>query len=232
MKIIGLIGGMSWESTATYYRLLNTFIREQLGGMHSAKVIVYSVDFQEIEHLQRAAAWDEAGAQLAEVAKSLEAAGAHCLLIGANTMHKVAPAIEAAVQIPVLHVADATAAAVRGAGLSTVGLLGTRFVMEQAFYIDRLRDRHGLGVLIPGRRDREIIHRIIFEELVVGKILPESRKEFARIMATLVAQGAAGIILGCTEFSLLVRPEDCSVPQFDTTSLHARMATDWALSAV
>lgn len=231
MRIIGLIGGMSWESTASYYRLLNTAIKDQLGGMHSAKVIVYSVDFHEIERLQRAADWDMAGALLADAAKSLEAAGAQCLLIGANTMHKVAPAIEAAVRIPVLHVADATAAAVRGAGLSTIGLLGTRFVMEQDFYIDRLRDRHGLAVLIPGQRDREIIHRIIFEELVVGKIIDESRQEFARIMAALVAQGAEGIILGCTEFSLLVRPEDCSVRIFDTTSLHARMATDWALSA-
>jgi aspartate racemase len=223
---------MSWESTATYYRLLNTFIKEQLGGMHSAKVIVYSVDFHEIEHMQRVADWDGAGAQLAKVAKSLEAAGAHCVLIGANTMHKVAPAIEAAVRIPVLHVADATAGAVRSAGMSTVGLLGTRFVMEQDFYVDRLRDRHGLRVLIPAQRDREIIHRIIYQELVVGKIIPESRKEFERIMATLVAQGAEGIILGCTEFSLLVRPEDCSVRLFDTTSLHARMAIDWALSPV
>ena len=231
MKVIGLIGGMSWESTASYYRLLNTAIKEQLGGLHSAKVIVYSVDFHEIEQLQRVADWDTAGALLADVAKSLEAAGAQCLLIGANTMHKVAPAIEAAVNIPVLHVADATAAAVRGAGLATIALLGTRFVMEQHFYIDRLRERHGLAVLIPGQRDREIIHRIIFEELVVGKIVGESRQEFVRIMAALVAQGAEGIILGCTEFSLLVRPEDCSVPMFDTTRLHARMATDWASSA-
>lgn len=230
MKIIGLIGGMSWESTASYYRLLNTFVKEQLGGLHSAKVIVYSVDFHEIERMQREADWAAAGALLANVARSLEAAGANGLIIGANTMHKVAPAIEAAVRIPVLHVADATAAAVRSCGMSTVGLLGTRFVMEQDFYIDRLRDRHGLGVLIPGQRDREIIHRIIYQELVVGKIIAESRKEFERIMATLVAQGAAGIILGCTEFSLLVRPEDCSVRLFDTTSLHARMAIDWALS--
>jgi aspartate racemase len=231
MKIIGLLGGMSWESTASYYRLLNTAIKEQLGGLHSAKVIVYSVDFHEIERLQRTAEWDAAGVLLADAAKSLEAAGADCLLIGANTMHKVAPAIEAAVRIPVLHVADATAAAIRRAGLSTAGLLGTRFVMEQDFYIDRLRDRHGLGVLIPAQHDREIIHRVIFEELVLGKTSAESRAEFRRIMAALVTQGAEGIILGCTEFSLLVRPEDCTVPLFDTTSLHARMATDWALSS-
>jgi aspartate racemase len=231
MKVIGLLGGMSWESTASYYRLLNTAIKEQLGGLHSAKVIVYSVDFHEIERLQRSADWDAAGVLLADAAKSLEAAGAGCVLIGANTMHKVAPAIEAAVRIPVLHVVDATAAAIRKAGFSTAGLLGTRFVMEQEFYIDRLRDRHGLGVLIPGQQDREIIHRIIFEELVLGRTSAESRAQFTRIMAALVTQGAEGIILGCTEFSLLVRPEDCTVPLFDTTSLHARMATDWALAS-
>jgi aspartate racemase len=231
MKVIGLLGGMSWESTASYYRLLNTAIKEQLGGLHSAKVIVYSVDFHEIERLQRSAEWDAAGVLLADAAKSLEAAGAGCVLIGANTMHKVAPAIEAAVRIPVLHVVDATAAAIRKAGFSTAGLLGTRFVMEQEFYIDRLRDRHGLGVLIPGQQDREIIHRIIFEELVLGRTSAESRAQFTRIMAALVTQGAEGIILGCTEFSLLVRPEDCTVPLFDTTSLHARMATDWALAS-
>jgi aspartate racemase len=229
MKVIGLLGGMSWESTASYYRLLNTAIKERLGGLHSARVIVYSVDFHEIERLQRSAEWDAAGALLADAAKSLEAAGADCILIGANTMHKVAPAIEAAVKIPVLHVVDATAGAIRTAGFSRAGLLGTRFVMEQDFYIDRLRDRHGLGVLIPGQHDRDIIHRIIFEELVLGKTSAESRAEFRRIMAALVTQGAEGIILGCTEFSLLVRPEDCEVPLFDTTSLHARMATDWAL---
>jgi aspartate racemase len=229
MKVIGLLGGMSWESTASYYRLLNTAIKEQLGGLHSAKVIVYSVDFHEVERLQRSAEWDAAGALLADAAKALEAAGADCILIGANTMHKVAPAIEAAVSIPVLHVVDATAGAIRKAGFSRAGLLGTRFVMEQDFYIDRLRDRHELGVLIPGQHDRDIIHRIIFEELVLGKTSAESRAEFRRIMAALVAQGAEGIILGCTEFSLLVRPEDCTVPLFDTTSLHARMATDWAL---
>ncbi len=229
MKVIGLLGGMSWESTASYYRLLNTAIKEQLGGLHSAKVIVYSVDFHEIERLQRSGEWDAAGALLADAAKSLEAAGADCLLIGANTMHKVAPAIEAAVKIPVLHVVDATAGAIRTAGFSTAGLLGTRFVMEQDFYIDRLREGHGLGVLIPGAQDRDIIHRIIFEELVLGLTRAESRAQFRRIMSALVAQGAEAIILGCTEFSLLVRPEDCTVPLFDTTSLHARMATDWAL---
>ncbi|MFI4890825.1 MAG: aspartate/glutamate racemase family protein [Steroidobacterales bacterium] len=230
MRIIGLLGGMSWESTATYYRLLNLAVKQRLGGLHSARIILYSVDFDEVERLQRAADWDTAGALLAGAATALQAAGAECILIGANTMHKVAPAVEAAVRIPVLHVVDATAAPIRTAGMSVVGLLGTRFVMEQDFYIDRLHDRHALRVLTPGRADRDIIHRIIFEELVVGKLLQASRGEFRRIMAALVAEGAQGVILGCTEFSLLVQAEDCAVPLFDSTSLHARMATDWSLS--
>jgi aspartate racemase len=225
-----MIGGMSWESTATYYRLLNQAVKERLGGLHSANIILYSVDFHEVERLQRAADWDAAGALLADAATALQAAGAQCVVIGANTMHKVAPAIEAAVRIPLLHVVDAVAGPIRNAGLSTVGLLGTRFVMEQDFYIDRLRGRHALHVLIPERHDRDIIHRIIFEELVLGRLLEASRSEFRRIMAALVGQGAQGIILGCTEFSLLVRAEDCAVPLFDTTSLHACMATDWALA--
>lgn len=230
MRIIGLIGGMSWESTATYYRLLNLAVKQRLGGLHSAKIILYSVDFDEVERLQRAADWDAAGVLLADAATTLQGAGAQCLVIGANTMHKVAPAIEAAVRIPVLHVVDATARPIRAAGMSTVGLLGTRFVMEQDFYIDRLRDRHALRVLIPEPQDRDVIHRIIFEELVLGKLLEASRLEFRRIMANLVGQGAQGIVLGCTEFSLLVRAQDCAVPLFDTTSLHASMATDWALA--
>jgi aspartate racemase len=230
VRIIGLIGGMSWESTATYYRLLNLAVKQRLGGLHSAKIILYSVDFDEVERLQRAADWDAAGVLLADAATALQGAGAQCLVIGANTMHKVAPAIEAAVRIPVLHVVDATARPIRAAGMSTVGLLGTRFVMEQDFYIDRLRDRHALRVLIPEPQDRDVIHRIIFEELVLGKLLEASRLEFRRIMANLVGQGAQGIVLGCTEFSLLVRAQDCAVPLFDTTSLHASMATDWALA--
>ena len=230
MQTIGLLGGMSWESTASYYRLLNEGIRERLGGLHSAKLLVYSVDFAEIAALQRAAAWDTAGAQLAAAAQALQAAGAGCILIGANTMHKVAPAVEAAVSVPVLHVADATAAAVRAAGLDTVGLLGTRFVMEQDFYVERLRGRHGLAVLIPDLAERELIHRVIFEELVLGKRVEASRAALARIMAGLVARGAGGIILGCTEFALLVEPGDATVPLFDTTRLHALQALDWALA--
>jgi aspartate racemase len=230
VKTIGLIGGMSWESTAIYYRLLNEGVKQRLGGLHSAKIIIYSVDFHEIERLQGIADWNAAGALLAGIATVLEAAGAQCLLIGANTMHKVAPAVEAAVRIPVLHVVDATAGQIRREGLSTVGLLGTRFTMEQDFYVDRLRDRHGLQVLVPAQQERDIVHRIIFEELVVGRLLERSRVEFRRIIAELVAQGAQGIILGCTEFSLLLRAEDSAVPLFDTTRLHAAMATDWALS--
>ena len=230
MQTIGLLGGMSWESTASYYRLLNECIRQRLGGLHSAKLLLYSVDFHEIETLQRAAAWEEAGAQLAAAARALERAGAGCILIGANTMHKVAPAVEAAVGIPVLHVADATAAAVRAAGLSRVGLLGTRFVMEQDFYVERLRQRHGLAVLVPDLQERQLIHRVIFEELVLGRRIESSRAALAAIMAGLVAAGAEGIILGCTEFSLLVGESDASVPLFDTTRLHAVQALDWALA--
>ena len=229
MKAIGLLGGMSWESTATYYRLLNEGVRERLGGLHSAKILLHSVDFHEIDQHMRAGAWDAAGAQLGDAARALQAAGAGCILIGTNTLHRVAPAVAAAISVPLLHVANATAASIRAAGLSTVGLLGTRFVMEQAFYVDHLRGQHGLGVQVPGAADRETIHRIIFEELVLGKRLESSRATLRRIMADLVAQGAEGIILGCTEFSLLVESGDAGVQLFDTPSLHAAAALDWAL---
>ncbi|MGV8894160.1 MAG: aspartate/glutamate racemase family protein [Burkholderiaceae bacterium] len=231
MKIIGLIGGMSWESTVPYYRQVNELIKERLGGLHSAKVIIYSVDFHEIERLQHSGDWEAAGALLADAARVLELAGANFLVLCTNTMHKVAPAIEAAVRIPLLHIADPTAEAIKNAGLSNVGLLGTRFTMEQEFYKDRLRDRHGLKVLVPNPQDREIIHRIIYEELCLGQVVDESRAEYCRIMADLVSQGAQAIILGCTEISLLVGQRDSSAPLFDTTSLHARKAAEWALSA-
>lgn len=231
MKIIGLIGGMSWESTVPYYRLINEAIKERLGGFHSAKIILYSVDFHEIERLQAFGDWEAAGALLANAARALESAGAEFLLLCTNTMHKVAPAIEAAIRIPLLHIADATAEAVKNAGLSTVGLLGTRFTMEQEFYSDRLRE-HGLAVLIPHLQDREIVHRVIYEELCLGQVLPASRAEYRRIMAGLVEQGAEAVILGCTEISLLVGQEDATVPLFDTTSLHARKAVEWALSTL
>ena len=229
MKTLGLIGGMSWESTLPYYRIINETVRERLGGLHSARLLLYSVDFHDIERLQQAGAWDEAGRMLADVARSLEAAGAEGLALCTNTMHKVAPAIEAAVTIPLLHIADPTAAAVKAAGLQTVGLLGTRFTMEQDFYRGRLMERHGLRVLIPDPADREIVHRVIYDELCQGDLRAESRTQYRRIMQRLVEKGAEGMILGCTEIALLVGPEDAPVPVFDTTRLHARYAATWAL---
>ena len=231
MKTIGLIGGMSWESTVPYYRLVNEEVKQQLGGLHSAKVVLYSVDFHEIEQLQHAGDWDAAGAILADAARALEAAGAELLVLCTNTMHKVAAAIEAAVRIPLLHIADGTAEEIRRAGFSRVGLLGTRFTMEQAFYKDRLSGQHGLQVVVPDPDDREVVHRIIYEELCLGRVLDESRSEYRRIMAKLVAQGAQAIILGCTEISLLVGDSDASVPLFDTTAIHARKAAQWALGS-
>jgi aspartate racemase len=230
MKIIGLIGGMSWESTLPYYRLINETVRQHLGGLHSAKIILYSVDFHDVERLQHAGDWDAAGALLAAAARALEAAGADFLVLCTNTMHKVAPAIEAAVGIPLFHIADPTALAIKQAGLSTVGLLGTRFTMEQDFYRERLRERHGLAVLAPPQADRDIVHRIIYDELCLGKVTPESRDQLRRIMAGMVAQGAQAIILGCTEISLLVGQHDAAAPLFDTTGIHARQAAEHALS--
>ncbi len=230
MKVIGLIGGMSWESTVPYYRQINETIKERLGGLHSAKIVLYSVDFHEIERLQHAGDWDAAGQMLGDAARALESAGADFLVLYTNTMHKVASAIESAVQIPLFHIADPTANEIKQAGFTKVGLLGTRFTMEQAFYKDRLRERHGLDVLIPTQEDRDVVHRIIYEELCLGKVLPESRAEFRRVISDLVAQGADAIILGCTEISLLVEPQDAAVPLFDTTRIHARQAAEWALS--
>ena len=230
MKIIGLIGGMSWESTVPYYRLINESIKERLGGLHSAKIVLYSVDFYEIERLQHAGDWDAAGALLAKAARALEGAGAEFLVLCTNTMHKVAPTIEAAVHIPLFHIADPTGDAINKAGFSTVGLLGTRFTMEQAFYRDRLRERHGLRVLTPNDGDREIVHRVIYDELCQGKIVDASRLEYRRVIGDLVSRGAEAIILGCTEISLLVGREDSVAPLFDTTSIHALGAAEWALS--
>jgi len=229
MKTIGLIGGMSWESTVPYYRLINEEIKGRLGGLHSAKLILYSVDFHDIERLQRAGDWTAAGSLLATAAQVVEHAGADFLVLCTNTMHKVAPTIEAAVHIPLLHIADATGAEITAAGCSTVGLLGTRFTMEQDFYRDRLQQEHGLRVLTPGERDREIVHRIIYDELCLGKVVEPSRAEYRRIMAQLVSQGAEAIILGCTEITLLVAQSDSTVPLYDTTRIHARKAAEWAL---
>ena len=230
MKVIGLIGGMSWESTASYYRIINETVKEQLGGLHSATLVLYSVDFHEVERMQHAGDWAAAGALMANAARGLQAAGAECVVVCTNTMHKVAEFIVAAVNIPLLHIADPTANAIKLAGHATVGLLGTRFTMEQDFYRDRLVTQHGLNVLTPSDHDRNVVHRIIYEELCLGKVLTESRDEYRRVMADLVAQGAQAIILGCTEISLLVDQRDASVPLFDTTYLHARGAAEWALT--
>ena len=231
MKTIGLLGGMSWESTAPYYRIVNEVVREHLGGLHSARVVLYSVEFHEIEALQRAGAWSEAGRLLAEAAASLEGAGADILVLCTNTMHKVAPAVESAIGIPFLHIADPTAAAIRAAGLQTVGLLGTRFTMEQDFYRARLESAHGIGVIVPEEADRETVHRVIYEELCVGVVEESSRSEYREIIGRLVSAGAQAVVLGCTEIALLVAPEDSDVPLLDTAALHARAAAEWALSS-
>jgi aspartate racemase len=229
MKTIGLIGGMSWESTVPYYRIINETLRERLGGFHSAKLVLYSVDFHEIEQLQQSGAWDEAGRMLARAAQSLQAAGADFLVLCTNTMHKVADAIECAVSIPLFHIADPTAQEIKKNGLTKVGLLGTRFTMEQDFYRGRLHDLHHLDVLIPDDTDRWVVHKIIYAELCVGLVRDGSRAEYRRIIQRLVDQGAQGVILGCTEISMLVGPSDSPVPIFDTTSIHARKAAEWAL---
>ncbi|MFZ6642799.1 aspartate/glutamate racemase family protein [Undibacterium sp. TC4M20W] len=230
MKTIGLIGGMSWESTIPYYKQINETIKEKLGGLHSAKIILYSVDFHEIERLQHAGDWDAAGVILAKAARSLELAGADFLVLCTNTMHKLAHVIEAAVAIPLFHIADPTAQAIKDAGYGKIGLLGTRFTMEQDFYRERLHSKHGLQVLVPELADRDIIHQVIYEELCLGKINPASRQYYRRIMASLKESGAQAIILGCTEISLLVGQDDAGVPLFDTTAIHARNAALHALS--
>lgn len=231
MKTIGLLGGMSWESSLAYYRLVNEGIKEKLGGLHSAKCLLLSVDFAEIEVLQQQARWDEAGEYLASAARSLEAGGAECVVLCTNTMHKVADEMQAGIGIPLLHIADATAQAIKAAGLKKIGLLGTRFTMDEDFYRGRLTDMHGLTVLLPSEDERDVVHRVIYDELVLGEIKNKSRQEYARIMKNLVNAGAQGIILGCTEIGLLVKPEDSDVPLFDTTRLHAQAAVEFALEA-
>jgi aspartate racemase len=231
VKTIGLIGGMSWESTIPYYRHINEVVKAHLGGLHSAKVVLVSVDFHDIEQLQHAGKWDEAGVALSDAAKALERAGADFIVVCTNTMHKVAPAIEAAVRIPLLHIADPTAQAIDDAGLRTVGLLGTRFTMEQAFYRDRLQRNHGINVLVPDATDREAVHRIIYDELCLGQVRDASRDVYRAVIARLVAQGAQAVILGCTEISLLVGADDAAVPLFDTTAIHAQAAAEYALES-
>jgi aspartate racemase len=229
MKTMGLIGGMSWESTLPYYRYVNEGVRARLGGLHSARLLLYSVDFHDIERLQRAGDWDEAGRMLAAAARALEGGGAQFLVLCTNTMHLCAPAIEAATTIPLMHIADATAAAVQRAGLRRVGLLGTRFTMEQDFYRRRLEQRHGIAVLVPDAGQRDQVHRIIYDELCLGTIRDDSRAIYRGIIADLVRRGAEGILFGCTEIGLLVSSADASVPVFDTTAVHAASAVDYAL---
>ncbi|ARF53134.1 aspartate/glutamate racemase family protein [Streptomyces gilvosporeus] len=229
MKTIGLLGGMSWESTAEYYRLLNELTRERLGGLHSSRCVLYSVDFAEIERLQTEGRWDVAAEILAQAAKALEAAGADLLLICTNTMHKVADEVAAAVSVPLLHLADTTASAVRAQGLRRVGLLGTAFTMEQDFYRGRLTAR-GLDVLVPDGPGRRAVHQVIYEELCVGIVREESRRAYQAIIQDLVAAGAEGIVLGCTEIELLISEDDSPVPVFPTTRLHAEAAVALALT--
>ncbi len=229
MKTIGLLGGMSWESTELYYRLINEGIKAALGGLHSAKLVLVSVDFQEIEERQHAGDWDGAATLLAKAAQQVEAAGADFLVICTNTMHKVAEQIAAAIRMPILHIADATADAIKAAGIERVGLLATAFTMEQDFYRGRLEEQHGLTVLVPNAEDRAIVHRVIYEELCLGMIRDESRRAYLRIIDTLQAAGAEAIILGCTEITLLVQATHTSVRLFDTTAIHAAAAVHEAL---
>ena len=230
MKRIGLLGGMSWESSAVYYRLCNELVAERLGGLHSADLMLRSVDFADVERLQSSGAWDEAGELLGKEAMALEAAGCEVLVLCTNTMHKVAGAVEASVSIPFIHIADATADAVLAGGFSHIGLLATGYTMEQDFYVGRLRDAHGLDVRVPGQADRAIVHRVIYDELCVGTIRDESRDEYRRIMRELADDGAEAILLGCTEIDLLVDQSDSPVPVFDSTRIHAQKAVDLALS--
>ena len=229
-RVIGMLGGMSWESSAEYYRLANELVRERLGGLHSARVLLASVDFAEIEQLQTSGRWDEAGQLLAEAAKRLEAGGAELLLICTNTMHKVADQVQAAVDIPLLHLVDATAQAITKAGLSTVGLLGTAFTMEQSFYRDRLAG-HGFTVLVPPADDRAEVHRVIYDELCMGVLREESRQVYRDVITRLVLAGVEGVVLGCTEIELLISAADSSVPIFPTTRLHVEAAVDASLNA-
>lgn len=229
MKTIGLLGGMSWESSAIYYRLINEGVAARLGGLHSAQSLMYSVDFEEIEQLQHTNQWEEATRRMIDAAQRLERGGADFLVICTNTMHRTVDPVQARIHIPILHIADATAAVITSQGLRTVGLLGTRFTMEQDFYRGRLEKLYGLRVVVPDEADRTVVHRIIYEELCLGIVTEESRQQYRAIMHRLADRGAEGIILGCTEITLLVGQEDSPVPVFDTTALHAQAAVDRAL---
>jgi len=231
MKTIGLLGGMSWESSAAYYRLINEEVKRRVGGFHSAQCLMFSVDFAVIEALQQEGRWDEAGEQLASAAQRLERGGAELLVLCTNTMHRVADTIAAATQLPFVHIADATAERIAAAGFSSVGLLGTRYTMEQDFYRGRLTDRHGLKVLAPDEPDRTVVHDVIYDELVRGRLEDASRDSYRRIIGRLVERGAEAIILGCTEIGLLVGERDATVPLFDTTAIHAQRAVELALDS-
>ena len=229
MKTIGMIGGMSWESSIEYYRITNQRVREKLGGLHSAKSVMVSVDFAEIETLQSSGRWDEATQVMIDTALQVQRGGANFLMICTNTMHRMAEEVRAALQIPLLHIADATAARIQQAGMHKIGLLGTRFTMEEDFYRGRLESLHGLQVLIPAAPDRELVHRVIYDELVLGQTNAQSRAEYVRIIKQMQAEGAQGVILGCTEIGLLVKQSDVELPLFDTTRIHAEAAVDAAL---
>lgn len=230
MKTIGVIGGMSWESSAEYYRLLNTYTKARLGGHHNARSLMATVDFADIEALQRAGDWDALGVQMAQAATQLERGGAGIVLLATNTMHRVCASIEAAIAIPFLHIADPTGAALRAAGVTRVGLLGTRYTMEQDFYVGRLRDVHGIEAIVPDDAARADVHRIIYDELCHGNVKTESRQVYQHTIEALAQAGAQAVILGCTEITLLIRAEDSALPVFDTTALHAQAAVDWALN--
>lgn len=230
MRTIGLIGGMSWESTAEYYKIINEAVRDRLGALHSARCLLYSVDFAEIEEMQQKGDWTAAGQVLAKAGQSLERGGADCLVLCTNTMHKVAADIQGSVQIPLLHIADATAERVQAQNVRRVGLLGTRFTMEQDFYRGRLEQRYGLDVLVPGPQERALVHRVIYDELCLGQIRPASRAAYREIIERLAEEGAEGIILGCTEIGMLVAPGDSPLPLFDTTRIHAEAAVDFSLA--
>ena len=230
MKTIGLLGGMSWESTVEYYRLINEGIKSKLSGLHSAQIAMYSVDFEPIEQLQKSGEWESSGEILADAAKKIESAGADFLLICTNTMHKVAQQIEAAIQIPLIHIADATAEELIKNNMQSVGLLGTVFTMEQDFYKGRLQDKFGLNVVIPEKADREIVHKVIYQELCLGNVQTNSRNEYLRIIKDLSEQGAQAVILGCTEIGILVKQSDTEIKLLDTTAIHAQKAVEMAIS--
>lgn len=231
MKTIGLIGGMSWESTVTYYRVINEVIKKELGGLHSAKCILYSVDFEEIEACQAKGEWEKSGQILLEAARSLEKARADFIIICTNTMHKVVPQIKAGIKIPILHIAEATAMQLKACKIDKVALLGTKYTMEQAFYKQKLIDA-GIDVIVPDQEGRSVINRVIYEELCLGKIIAHSKEQFLTIIDQLAAEGAQGVILGCTEIGLLVNQEDTKVPLFDTTLIHATAAAKKAVEYI